>query len=85
MKITDELHLIKFDSLNFAIGKYSEKNEFKAIGYYGTVEGAFKAVLKNVLMDSAEAFDAKNVLNAIDELNNRIKTLCTAVRDEVKL
>jgi hypothetical protein len=85
MKITDELHLIKFDAMNFAIGKYSEKNEFKAIGYYGTVEGAFKGVLKNVLMDSVEAFDAQNVINAISELNERVETLCKSVSKEVQL
>lgn len=84
MKITDELHLIKFDSLNFAIGKYSDKEVFRPIGYYGTVEGAFKAVLKYAVMDSVEAFEAQNVLNAIDELNKRIDTLQMSVIDEVK-
>ena len=85
MKITDELHLIKFDSLNFAIGKYSDKNVFKPIGYYGTVEVAFKAVLKNALMDSVEAFEAQNVLNAINELNKKIEMLCKSVSKEVEL
>lgn len=85
MKITDELHLIKFDSLNFAIGKYSDKEVFKPIGYYGTVEGAFKAVLKYAVMDSVEAFEAQNVLNAINELNERVETLCKSVSKEVEI
>jgi hypothetical protein len=71
MKLTDTLDLVRLDASNLAIMRNG-----KAIGYYGTAEGAFKAVLKHIVLGSTEAIEASKVIQAIDELNLTISTLC---------
>lgn len=81
IKITDELALIKFDDLNFAIVKGHEPKDKKrgygnrVKGYFGNLQSALKASLNYAVLGSAEGVEIKNTLNAIETLNESIKTL----------
>ena len=77
IKITDELALIKFDEMNFAIVKGHEpKNgRWRALGYYGDIQSALRASLNYAVLNSTEANLIKNTLEAIQTLTESIKTL----------
>ena len=79
--ITSELALVKFDSLNLAIVKGHEPKDKKKgytnriQGYYGSIQGAFKAVLDIQIKSGAVGVEAKEILQAIDSLHKRIDEL----------
>ena len=81
IKITDELALVKFDDLNFAIVKGHEPREKKkgytgrVLGYFGDIQSALKASLNYAILSGADGVEIKNILQAIQTLTESIKTL----------
>ena len=81
IKITDELALVKFDDLNFAIVKGHEpkhkRNGYgnRVLGYFGDIQSALKASLNYAILANGSVVEIKNTLEAIQTLTESIKTL----------
>ncbi len=79
--LTSELALVKFDSLNLAIVKGHEPKDKKkgygnrVLSYHGNIQGAFKSALNHQIRESADSVESQNILDVINELHKRIKSL----------
>lgn len=79
--IIDNLYLIKFDERNLAIVKGSEPKDPKkgygnrVLGYYGSVQTAFKKALDLSIKTGAERVELANIIEAINSLNARLDEL----------
>lgn len=79
--INDELTLVRMDDRNLAIIKGHEPKDEKkgygnrVVGYYGSIQGAFQSVLNHQIKSGATGVEAKEILQAIDELNEKINSL----------
>ena len=80
-KVINNLYLIKFDERNLAIvvgneTKHPKKGYGNRVqGYYGTIQGAFKAALDIQIKAGAIGVETKEILQAIESLHKRIDEL----------
>jgi hypothetical protein len=79
--IIDNLYLVKFDERNLAIIKGAEPKDPKKgygdriLGYYGSVQTAFKKALDLSIKSGAAGVELANIIEAIDSLNARLDEL----------
>ena len=79
LHMIDNYYLRVMDKFNFVViekikNKKGEDIE-KSVGYFGTVQSAFKSILNITLKSSYEPLTVKNILNAIDVLSKKIDAL----------
>ena len=81
IQIINDLHIIKLDERNLAIiigdePKHPKKGYGNRVqGYYGTIQGAFKAALDIQIKAGAIGVETKEILQAIESLHKRIDEL----------
>ena len=81
IQIIDNLNIIKLDDRNLAIvigdaPRHPKKGYGNRIqGYYGSIQGAFKAALDIQIKSGATRVETIQILQAIDELHDRIDKL----------
>ena len=81
IQIINDLHIIKLDERNLAIiigdePKHPKKGYGNRVqGYYGTIQGAFKAALDIQIKAGAIGVETSEILQAIESLHKRIDEL----------